>query len=245
MSWLEDFRNKPKPEKVQKPIAPLPKAEKPIPVPTAQVPKKPRTETPVSIPPSANTYADGSPKPPPKKPKDKPKPFVKKPVPPFTSYETVKAICGHDVQFGLWPDKQDKFRKERRLKLTEKKCPECRAADNKVREAEEQKRREEKAARIAANPPVPQNPPGTKKKWRNSNKARLYARLPHKSEFHVSYDAEKVLWSGRLSIPCGDLVLSFEASNSSVFWLLSQLDDLYRKSLEPAGENKLDPTPTK
>lgn len=53
-------------------------------------------------------------------------------------------------------------------------------------------------------------------------------RLPDTSEFHVSYDAAKHLWSGKLIInmPKG---AEFSGESSGVFKLLAMLDKQYRE----------------
>ncbi len=56
-------------------------------------------------------------------------------------------------------------------------------------------------------------------------------RLPHGSAFVVSYDAEMVLWSGRLTVPVEGQIQSFEASAFAVVTLMYKLDKLYRKDV--------------
>jgi hypothetical protein len=40
--------------------------------------------------------------------------------PPVIGTEAVKAACGHEVLFELFDDKKDKFREERRKKVTDR-----------------------------------------------------------------------------------------------------------------------------
>lgn len=55
------------------------------------------------------------------------------------------------------------------------------------------------------------------------------ARLPHASAFALSYDAEKVLWTGTLHI--GGTSNSFTAKKSGLLPLCRLLDKMYRESL--------------
>src|ERR1700722_9379386 len=67
--------------------------------------------------------------PPTRKPGDRP------PPPPIVAYEDVTASCGHTEKFGLFADKQDRFRNDRRKKVLERPCKACREA--KQREEQE------------------------------------------------------------------------------------------------------------
>ena len=134
--------------------------------------------------------------------------------PPVVGIEQVTARCGHAVPFELFEDKKDKFRDDRRKKLTDRECLACRIAAQAVKEAADKEAvRLRRAERPKPSPAGPQE------------------RLPHGSRFDVAYDAAKEQWSGTLTVPdatpgCPALVLS--ASASAVFKLLRRLDDLYR-----------------
>ena len=160
---------------------------------------KPAEEAPVPQPAPAQAPPAAEPE------SDKPAP-KRKQLPPVIGEETVKCACGHEALFPLYPEKQDGFRKERRRKFKSKPCPACRTAA----------RAEQEAARIGPKPP-------RRPKWRREADQHV-PRLPHGATFHVSYDAEKQLWSGTLSI--GELALAGETSG--VFQLLALLDRKYR-----------------
>src|SRR6516225_7924210 len=49
-----------------------------------------------------------------------------KPPPPIVAYEDVTASCGHPEKFGLFEDRLDKFRRDRRKKVTDRPCRACR-----------------------------------------------------------------------------------------------------------------------
>lgn len=57
-------------------------------------------------------------------------------------------------------------------------------------------------------------------------------RLPDRSSYWFTYDAEKQQWAGVLVI--GDGLKRFEDTHSAIFKLLSRLDDAYRKTLSPS-----------
>lgn len=144
--------------------------------------------------------------------------------PPIVGYEIIQASCGHDIQFGLFEDKLDKFRKERRVKWQEKACEACRKLRREASEVESKIKREEKAKGNA-----------NQGKWKHG---RLVDRLPHGSVFHVIYNAETQRWSGMLNIPkddgSGEKTYDFQtfcADSSGVFKLLPKLDALYRQWL--------------
>jgi hypothetical protein len=156
------------------------------------------------------------------------KPAGSKPPPPaFDRFEDVPAACGHSVPFGLYPDKKDKFREQRRKKITDRPCAECRQKAHQERTAKEkaegQGRRKNKPAKVEG--------------WKREASRNL-GRLPHGSRFaNLVYDAEKQEWSGTLEIPTvaetdgnGKLkTVSFSAVASGVFRLLSVLDRQYRE----------------
>src|SRR5258708_35488429 len=72
------------------------------------------------------------------------------PPPPVVAYEDVKASCGHMEKFGLFADRQDRFRNDRRKKVAERPCKACREQKQreeqeaaKARQAQKQQRAEE------------------------------------------------------------------------------------------------------
>jgi hypothetical protein len=49
-----------------------------------------------------------------------------KKAPEYARFVDVPARCGHPVRFGLLDDKKDKYREQRKLKVTDRDCAECR-----------------------------------------------------------------------------------------------------------------------
>jgi hypothetical protein len=134
------------------------------------------------------------------------------------AYEPIIAACGHPEQFGLFEDRKDRFRSDRRKKAMSRPCKACREkrrleieAENAARK-EEKQRRAEAAAKEGTQRRTTQPPP---------------ERLPDGSRFDVVYHADREEWTGTLTI--GPTV--FTASASAVFKLLNRLDKLYRASL--------------
>jgi hypothetical protein len=145
------------------------------------------------------------------------KPFI-----PFSRFEDVVAKCGHIEKFGLLPEGKDRFREDRRKKVTGRDCKACR--EKRYREEQEalQQRRAEKEARKAQEAARPPRP-GTN---------RQTARLPDGSRFEVQYDASTAKWNGTLTVPVpGGKPATFTGSRSALFKLLSILDEQYRATL--------------
>jgi hypothetical protein len=144
----------------------------------------------------------------------------KQPPPPFVRFEKVVALCGHQVDFGLFEDRKDKYREGRRQKVTGRPCPACRQQAHEARREQEQAagrlRRAAKARQQRQTAPQPGE--------------QAQGRLPDGSRFAVVYDAGKEEWSGTLTVGAE----TFTASASGVFKLLSKLDRLYRASLPSA-----------
>ncbi|MBL8799998.1 MAG: hypothetical protein JNM56_39310 [Planctomycetia bacterium] len=145
------------------------------------------------------------------------------PPPPIVAYEDVVAACGHPEKFGLFEDRKDRFRRDRRKKVTDRPCRACREkkrieeeAAAVERKAEKQKRAQEAAMAQAQKPP----------KAAGDNPGRL----PDGAKYDVVYNAAQTLWTGSLTV--GDK--SFSGSASGLFTLLSKLDRQYRQSLPPA-----------
>jgi hypothetical protein len=143
-----------------------------------------------------------------------------KPPPPIVAYEDVVASCGHPEKFGRFEDRLDRFRKDRRKKVTDRPCRACRERKRieeeeaaKVRRAEKEQRAKEAAA---AGPSPRKKPFG-----------EATARLPDGAKFEVVYEATQTRWTGTLTI--GDKV--FTDSASGVFHLLRKLDRKYRETL--------------
>lgn len=149
----------------------------------------------------------------------------RKPAPPIVAYEDVTVACGHVEKFGLFEDRLDRFRKERRKKLIDRPCRECRAQKRRAEEEAAKSRKAEKQQHSAARAPG---------KTAGDN----CQRLPSKSAFAVVYDADKTQWSGTLTI--GEKV--FTGSAGGVFKLLRRLDQQYRESLPPCNSDERQPT---
>jgi hypothetical protein len=136
-----------------------------------------------------------------------------KPKPPVMGVEPVTVKCGHTVPFELFDLKKDKFRDNRRKKLTDRDCPACRVKAQEARQAAEQEaarqRRQDKpmGKRPAANPS---------------------SRLPDGSRFDVAWDSAKGQWAGSLAVPG---LAPLTASASGVFKLLQILDRQYRATM--------------
>jgi hypothetical protein len=148
-----------------------------------------------------------------------------KPKSPVLRTEQVKASCGHMTDFKIYDDKKDqRFREQRRAKTAERPCPSCRQKAHQERLAQEERARQEKAHRIAeaAKAPKPQAPD-------NPQRGR---RLPHGSNFNVTYDATKMQWSGTLTVPEKG---TFTATASGINALLKLLDKQYWQA---AGVNE-------
>jgi hypothetical protein len=147
----------------------------------------------------------------PAKPKGQPSP--QKVKPPVVAVVQVQALCGHTVMFEHFADKADKFRAERRKKLTDKACGSCRQAANAEREAAE------RAARgVTAKPKKPKG-----EKWHDGD----HQRLPDAAHFTIDpYCAATKTWTGSLDVPgferFGPLTMS------GIFRLLKALDAQYR-----------------
>jgi len=146
------------------------------------------------------------------------------PPPPVVAYENVIAACGHPEKFGLFEDRKDRFRRDRRKKVTDRPCRACRERIRQEEEAAtlarraEKKQRAEEAAKVAR---PPQEKPAVEQA----------ERLPDGSKYDEVYDATKMQWTGTLTV--GGQV--FTGSAGGVFKLLGALDRQYRQSLQPAA----------
>lgn len=138
------------------------------------------------------------------------------PPPPIVAYEDVFASCGHPEKFGLFEDRLDKFRKDRRKKVTDRPCKACRERKRLEDEAATKLRQAEKQQRAEA---------GTKKPAGEGKE-----RLPDGAKFEVVYVAARTQWTGTLTIG-GEV---FTGSAGGVYKLLNRLDRQYRQSLPPA-----------
>jgi hypothetical protein len=161
---------------------------------------------------------------PPRKPGDKP------PPPPIVAYEDVTASCGHIEKFGLFADRLDKFRKDRRKKVTDRPCKACREQKQR-QEQEAAKARKEEKRQLAE-----QSGEGT----RSSKKQEFgkQERLPDGAKFEVVYDSGKTQWSGTLTV--GGKV--FSGSAGALFTLLNRLDRQFRLTLAESPR-EADPHP--
>lgn len=68
----------------------------------------------------------------------------------------------------------------------------------------------------------------TQRRTQRAQKRRLQGRLPHGSDFHVTYDAASTTWTGTLTVETADGPVVFTASRSAVFVLMSALDQQWR-----------------
>jgi len=173
-------------------------------------------------PPRKPTQGDAPPRPaaassPPaqRKPGDRP------PPPPVVAYEDVTASCGHPEKFGLFADRLDRFRKDRRKKVTDRPCKACR---------EQKQREEQEAAKMRqAERKQRAEEAGTASGSGKKQGAGKHERLPDASKFEVVYDAAQLQWKGSLTI--GES--RFTGSAGTLFNLLSRLDRQYRQTLPP------------
>jgi hypothetical protein len=147
------------------------------------------------------------------------RPFI-----PFARFEDVVARCGHVEKFGLLPEGKDRFREDRRKKVTGRDCKACRERKHREEQEAVQLRRVEREKRKVRDA---QRLPG-----RGKTPGPQTGRLPDGSRFEVSYDAAKERWSGTLTVPTpGGEPATFTGSGSGLFPLLSSLDKQYRASL--------------
>jgi len=162
-----------------------------------------------------------------KQPAEAPKPAAgpfQKVKPPVVGVEQVTVRCGHVVPFELFDLKKDKFRNDRRKKLTDRDCSDCRIKAQEARQAADQ----EAARKRRLDKPKKEKPP-----------ANPSGRLPDGSRFDITWDAAKEQWSGTLAVPG---LASFTAAASGVFKLLQVLDGLYRAALAEEPDGDADPS---
>ncbi len=150
----------------------------------------------------------------------------KKVKPPVVGVEQVTVKCGHTVPFELFDLKKDKFRNDRRKKLTDRDCgrspPHLKAQE--ARQAAEQ----EEARKRRLDKPKKERPP-----------ANPSGRLPDGSRFDVAWDEAKGQWAGTLAVPG---LAPLTASASGVFKLLRILDGMYRAALVEEPDGGADPS---
>jgi hypothetical protein len=150
---------------------------------------------------------------------------VRNQKPPVVGGEQVTCACGHAVKFESFPGKPDKYRDERRKKLADRPCPQCRAEAHEKTIAEQKAKAELRKAELRKQPKA--SPP-----------QRFPGRLPHASEFHAVYDAETKTWSGTLTIEGAVFTGKFDG----VFRLMHELDNKYREAAkqvtEPAAQKQ-------
>jgi hypothetical protein len=148
----------------------------------------------------------------------------------------VIAACGHPEKFGLFEDRKDKFRRDRRKKVTDRPCRACREK-KRLEEEEALKVRREQKQQAAAQRAEETARVGQLQKKKPSHTS---GRLPDGAKFEVIYDAGKTKWSGTLTI--GDKV--FTATYGALFTLLNRLDQQYRQTLPPSAPTE-NPPPAK
>jgi hypothetical protein len=135
------------------------------------------------------------------------------------TYEDVTAACGHPEKFGLFEDRKDKFRNDRRKKVTDRPCKACRERKRLEEEEALPVKRAEKQRRDAAAAERPRKQPARD----------IPEQLPDGSRFEVVYYATRAQWLGTLTIGG----TAFTGSASALFTLLTRLDRQYRHSLGP------------
>ena len=171
--------------------------------PTPPIPAAPT----VSVPPKPKAKVIG--KPPPQKNK-----------PPVVKVEMVTCTCGHQAEFGWFPDKQDKFRDRRREKLMQQACPTC---------------RQTKHAELIAK----QKAEAAERRKNKIDKGRMVPRLPDGSRIGCRYfEKPEPHWVGELHIPDeGGVTVAkvFSGQASGVFTLQVKLDKEYRQWLKELG----------
>jgi hypothetical protein len=132
----------------------------------------------------------------------------------------VTALCGHVVKLPLF--KKDPYREQRQAKVTQKICRECNDKNLKEQQLQGQLNRKRK----------------NQKRWQAD-------RLPDCSHFSVTYNDEKKMWKGTLSIiGPNETFKTFEGEKSGVFRLLQLLDKQYRQWEQRLKENSSSVIPT-
>lgn len=141
------------------------------------------------------------------------------------SKEIIVAACGHEVEFLIFEDAQDRFREKRRLKVLDNPCKECKQAKHQKTMKEQQAAKREKLKTTPKKVYVA--------RWKR-NAAENTARLPHGCMFQdVRYDAVRVMWTGKLLVPGFNRYIEFEGEHTAVFGLLALLDSKYREYAKP------------
>ena len=144
--------------------------------------------------------------------------------PKVVGVEQVTVKCGHAVPFELFDLKKDKFRNDRRKKLTDRDCSACRVKAQEARQAAEQ----EEARKRRLDKPKKKRPP-----------ASPSGRLPDGSRFDVAWDEAKRQWSGTLAVPG---LAPLTAAAPGVFKLLQILDGMYRAMAVGEADAGADPS---
>ena len=137
--------------------------------------------------------------------------------PPVVGVEQVTVKCGHAVPFELFDLKKDRFRNDRRKKLTDRDCSACRIKTQEARQAADQ----EAARQRRLDKPKKERPP-----------ANPSGRLPNGSRFDDTWDEAKGQWSGSVAVPG---LAPLTAAASGVFKLLQILDGMYRATVREAS----------
>ncbi len=151
-----------------------------------------------------------------------PAPRPQKVKPPVVGTEQVTCACGHPATFELFADKQDKYRDNRRKKVTDRPCSACR-----------QQAAQEHNARAKAEAEARRGPKQQRRALRNDQRNHQQ-RLPDGAGFHVFYNAASTRWQGSLEIPDAAAEMGFRRFDndaSGVFKLLGKLDAQYREWL--------------
>lgn len=109
--------------------------------------------------------------------------------------------------------------------VTRKKCLGCRESETQEKNKQARENRKKKREKLIQ-----------EGGWKGKAGKNL-SRLPHHSNFDVTYDGTRTVWSGHLNIceveeGAPTLIKSFYAEAPAVFKLLAELDNQYRKWLE-------------
>jgi hypothetical protein len=126
-------------------------------------------------------------------------------------------------KFGLFADRLDRFRKDRRKKVTDRPCKACREKKQQEEQEAAKARQEEKQRRAAE--------AGAATRASKKQSAVKQERLPDGAKFEVVFNAEKTQWTGSLTIGAS----VFSGSAGALFTLLGRLDRQYRQTLSPAA----------
>lgn len=147
----------------------------------------------------------------------------KRNTPQIVKTELVTCACGHQTEFKHFPDRQDKFRDQRREKLMRQTCSACR-----------QQAHKELIARQQAE--------AAERKKIKAKQKNMEERLPHGARFIMTYSEKpEPTWTGSLTIPDasgGIAEKTFTATTGGVRRLEEKLSKMYREWAKEQGKGK-------